>query len=355
MKNYKINILNATECEIIKYLGKEKEVVIPEEIDGYKVVGIAEEAFEKSKIAKVTIAGAINISREAFAECLNLTSVVILNQDANIDSVAFCYHRADCQLPILQWQVTDLAKFCQEKHQYFEIAHNELYMDGKLITDLVVPDGVAEIQEFAFQNFKLNSVVIPESVTEIGKWAFAECPIQNIDLGRNVQTIGYGAFEKCRFKNIKISKNVQKIGGVAFANCPLDTIEYEGTKKQWETIKQKRILDENDIDFFGYYTHGMENIYRVQCADGKMTVEEFVLMDTEDGKLYPRVKQIKINKTKKKRYKMKVFKSKKFGVGAPNTLPPLTKKLIIAYIQLKSQMKRCYKTILPTFRAETGA
>lgn len=351
--NYKIDILNDRECEIVKYVGEEKEIVIPEEIDGYKVVDIATKAFEKSKIRKVTIAKAIDINEGAFTECSELTTV-ILDQDTNINDTAFYYPYGDCQ-PILKWQVTNLAKFCQKEHNYFDIDHNEIYMGGEPILDLIIPDGVTEIQETAFRNFKLKSVVIPESVISVGDLAFEKCPIQNIDLGRNVQTIGYGAFKRCQFKNIKISKNMKKIKEVAFVNCPIDTIQYEGTKEQWETIKEQAILDDSDIDFFGYRTSGMENIYRVQCADGKITVEEFIFIDSEDGKLYPRVKEIKINKTKGKRYKIKVFKSKKFGIGAPDALPPLTKKLIITYIQLKSQTKKCYKTILPTFRAETGA
>ena len=352
MKNYEINILNTNECEIKKYLGKEKEITIPEKIDGYRVVGIATKAFEKITITKVTIAKAIDIGEGAFTECSEFTTMVILDQDTNINDSAFYYPYADCQ-PVLKWHITDLAKFCTKEHRYFDIEHNELYMDGELITDLVIPNGVTEIQELAFKNFKLNSVVIPESVILIGDFAFEECPIQNIDLGCNVQKIGYGAFERCRFKNIKISKNMKKIEEVAFVNCPIDTIEYEGTKEEWYRIKEQVVLDENDIDYFGYRTNGMENIYHVQCADGKITIEEFVLMDSEDGKLYPRVKQIKINKTKKKRYKIKVLRSKKFAIGAPGALPPVTQKLIITYIQLKSRTRKCYKTILPTFRAET--
>lgn len=352
--NYKIDILNDRECEIVKYVGEEKEIVIPEEIDGHKVVGMATKAFEKITITKITIPKAINIDERAFTECSGLTTVIILDQDTNINDIAFYYPCADCR-PVLKWHVTDLGKFCNKKHQCWDIDHNEIYIGDELITDLVIPNGVTEISKMAFRNFKLNSVVMPESVTTIGDRAFEECPIRNIDLGCNVQTIGYAAFGGCQFKNLKISKNIQKIEEVAFVNCPIDTIQYEGTKEQWKTIKEQAILDESDIDFFGYRTDGMENIYHVQCTDGKLTVEEFVLMDSEDGKLYPRVKQIKINKTKKKRYKIKVFKSKKFGIGAPDALPPLTKKLIITYIQLKSQTKKCYKTILPTFRAETGA
>ena len=49
-------------------------------------------------------------------------------------------------------------------------------MDGKEIKDLVIPDGVTSIGNYAFFNCSsLTSVTIPNSVTTIGRSAFYQC------------------------------------------------------------------------------------------------------------------------------------------------------------------------------------
>ncbi len=66
-------------------------VVIPKEIEGYKVVGIKERAFAySSTIFSVTIEANIDIPSEAFAQCWNLKSVE-LNGPTNIGNDAFKY------------------------------------------------------------------------------------------------------------------------------------------------------------------------------------------------------------------------------------------------------------------------
>ena len=52
----------------------------------------------------------------------------------------------------------------------------DLYLNGKLVTDLVIPEGVTAIYGYAFYNCKsLKSVTIPASMTSIGSSAFAGC------------------------------------------------------------------------------------------------------------------------------------------------------------------------------------
>ncbi len=54
-------------------------------------------------------------------------------------------------------------------------AHN-LYVDNELITDLVIPETVTEINDYAFYCVTfLTSLVLPSSVTSIGNYSFANC------------------------------------------------------------------------------------------------------------------------------------------------------------------------------------
>ena len=51
-----------------------------------------------------------------------------------------------------------------------------LYLNGSLVTDLVIPEGVTAIGDYAFSHCRsLTSVAIPDSVTSIGYRAFDHC------------------------------------------------------------------------------------------------------------------------------------------------------------------------------------
>ncbi len=110
------------------------------------------------------------------------------------------------------------------------------------ITELVVPEGVAEICEYAFyRNVNLKSVVLPQSLTKLGKNAFYSCPVlEFVDLGgveeigadaftfdyaltrivmhENLRIIGYDAFAYCDLTELYIPDSVTRIFGGAFRN-----------------------------------------------------------------------------------------------------------------------------------------
>lgn len=53
---------------------------------------------------------------------------------------------------------------------------NHLYLNGKEVKNLVIPDDVTSIGDYVFYNCSdLTSVTIPKSVTSIGKGAFSYC------------------------------------------------------------------------------------------------------------------------------------------------------------------------------------
>jgi len=89
-------------------------------------------------------------------------------------------------------------------------AHN-LYVNGVLVTDLVIPDGVARISEYAFYNCSgLTSVTIPDSVTIIGREAFYGCDgLSSVAIPNSVKDIGRDAFSECSaLRNVAIPQCV---------------------------------------------------------------------------------------------------------------------------------------------------
>lgn len=108
--------------------------------------------------------------------------------------------------------------------------------------DVVIPDGVVEIDEHAFDLCKdevpaivgygvpvrppfglytLTSVVIPDGIKIIDDYAFSHCEsLTSVTISDSVTTIGNYAFESCKsLTSIIIPNGVTTIGGNAFYNC----------------------------------------------------------------------------------------------------------------------------------------
>lgn len=80
-------------CWIREYRGKDKDVVIPEKIDGRTVVGILEYAFSScSNITSIVISNSVtSIGGNSFEGCDNLTKITIPNGVISIGEMAFYY------------------------------------------------------------------------------------------------------------------------------------------------------------------------------------------------------------------------------------------------------------------------
>jgi hypothetical protein len=90
---------------------------------------------------------------------------------------------------------------------------------------------------------QVTEYILGNDVTNIGYKAFEGCSaLTSITIPESVTSIESGAFEGCSsLTSITIPESVTSLGYHAFSGCSsLETINYTGTKKQWESITKYR-------------------------------------------------------------------------------------------------------------------
>ena len=201
----------------------DSNIVIPIEYNSLPVTSISDEAFKnRGTIVSVIIPDSITrIGDYAFKGCKGLTVATIGTNVDYIGSLAFSectglttvnWNAKACQsytqifyycgknlktinigenvtyLPHYAFDgcesltgvyITNLAKWCEislgNKYSSPLYYAKNLYLNGESITDLVIPNGITELNEFAFYGLSsLKSVTIPDSVTHIDK-TFDNC------------------------------------------------------------------------------------------------------------------------------------------------------------------------------------
>ena len=162
--------------------------------------------------------GVTSIGAYAFRNCDSLTSVTIGDGVTSIGDGAFY----GCS-GLTSVYITDIAAWCAIDFgdNPLSYAHN-LYLNGELVTDLVIPDGVTSIGAYAFRNCdSLTSVTIGDGVTSIGEHTFSGCSsLKSITIPDGVTSIGNYAFYGCgSLTSITIPDGVTSIGDSAFYGC----------------------------------------------------------------------------------------------------------------------------------------
>ncbi len=264
------------EVSVVGYTGKKTDIVIPSKINDKSVTIIGNSAFKESysstKLTSVIIPDSVTtIENSAFNNCYSLVSVTIPDSVTSIGNAAFY----ECTSLRSVNYLGTIEQWCDIS---FDSVHAnpisngaKLYLNGELVTELVIPDTVTEIKTSAFEGYSsLISVTIGDSVISIGYGAFENCDsLTSVTIQDSVTSIGDYAFYHCdSLTSITIGDSVTSIAYSAFSNCTsLRSVNYLGTIEQW-----------CDISFGSYYANPISNGAKLYL-NGEL-VTELVIPDT---------------------------------------------------------------------------
>lgn len=161
--------------------------VIPETYNGKPVVGIGEGAL------------AYQPGRGWIRNIVLPSSLEFIEKGALSN---FRANRVFFRGTVEQWLEVDIPS--EMDNPFYHILSDEVWIDGKLANELVIPDGVTEIKKYAFAGCRgLTSVSLPASLVKIGARAFYDCGnVKTINLPAGLETMDKTAFDNCVFDTI---------------------------------------------------------------------------------------------------------------------------------------------------------
>jgi len=230
-----IYIKHTNSTIIVDYIGNNSDLIIPDTIDGLSVTTIGESAFKDcSNLNSITLPKSISkIEAWAFQNCTGLDSVKIfdikswckidfintysnplyyaenlyLNNELIEDLIIpsgvstisdFSFINGSfysVTLPksiksIGAWvfedctgldsvYISDVKRWCKIDftHSYSNPLYyaENLYLNGELLDELIIPSDVSTISDYAFINGNFHTITIPKSIKSVGVWAFEDC------------------------------------------------------------------------------------------------------------------------------------------------------------------------------------
>lgn len=198
---------------ITDYLGDHcASIVIPDAVDGEKITGIGERAFESFSVYEITIPEGIKtIGRYAFINLLRSTTIYFNATDCEVLDATQTYG---------PFKSTNISPSSPK---------NITFIFGKNVTR--IPSYLLSGCETKTVEFEEGSIC-----SEIGDYALnAHYMLIDLELPSTVKKLGTYAI-KARYSELTIGSNITELGNCAFGNSDVETVYFNSTVKNAHNV-----------------------------------------------------------------------------------------------------------------------
>lgn len=243
--------------EIIGYTGNDVSIKIPDTLNGKEVSSIGEAAFENNKkIENVEIPKTVtSLQYMSFYSCENLSNVSFAFKSnlKEIGGLSFghCLKLKNIILPENLKKIGEWA-FGDTKLEKVDIP-NSVEKIGRMafiwcdqLKNVRLSENIKEIKDSTFMGCsQLETLSIPKSVKSIEVWAFRWAGLKTIDIPDSVESIGDEAFKQCdKLEKVTIGNSICYIADAAFSDCKIDKIILGDNVKR---IQKKAFENNNNL------------------------------------------------------------------------------------------------------------
>lgn len=191
--------------ELVRYVGSQSELAIPDKMDNLPIKSIGENCFEECvSLTKVEIPDSIHeLGEGAFTRCLNLQNIRFSPNIEKLKANTFM----DC-IALEQLNVPSGVK----------IIEDGCFRNAVKLHHVSIPN---TIQQFSFSQTSVRTVEIEEGVSIIDVGAFAYCSeITQIKMPNSIKILKDRSFFECKnLKKIEFSDHLEHISERAFKGC----------------------------------------------------------------------------------------------------------------------------------------
>ena len=178
--------------------------------------------------------GVTSIEQWAFSNCTNLKTIKLPKSLKSLGHAVFL----NCT-SLTNIDISDIGAWCsiQFYDESARVAEN-LLLNGQLIVNLEIPDGIETIPSNAFNGKKhIETIRMPQSVTLVGYRAFQNCSaLREVSFSEAIISINEEAFSNCSgLTEITIPNSCQQLNSCCFEGC--------------SSLKSVRIQD--NVNFIG--------------------------------------------------------------------------------------------------------
>ncbi len=222
-------------------------ITVPQEVDGYEVIGLEGTFKENQRLEKIEIPEGIEyLGMETFLKCRKLKNIKL--PDTLTEIGTHCFERSNISEIKIPDSVENigygtfvscgnLREINLENLNITEIGF-EMFDGCSKLKKVTLPNSVEVINSGAFSGcMSLNEIRLSDSLIKIESWAFRNCSnLKSINLPLSLEKIGVGAFNYCDLiEELIIPPNVSQI----------DSDDYGVISGK----NLKRIVNQTNIDF----------------------------------------------------------------------------------------------------------